>query len=98
MTLLNFISNIILTLSGMIFFLQLYGRNSSIVHKWNLISHWSLKVGLAAFIAGSLFNVLTVCTPPTSQIMSNFGLSAIFSWAVMFHYKVFSKYKNENEN
>ncbi len=95
MTLLNFISNIILTLSGMIFFLQLYGRNSSIVHKWTLVSHWRLKVGLAAFIAGSFFNVLTVGTPPTSQIMSNFGLSAIFSWAVMFHYKMFSNYKKK---
>lgn len=92
MVILNFIANIILMLSGMIFFLQLYGKSSSIVHKWDFISHWSLKFGLAAFIAGSFFNVLTLSTPPPSQVLSNFGLSAIFSWAVIFHYKVFSNY------
>jgi hypothetical protein len=92
MTMLNLIANLILTLSGMIFFLQLYGNESSIVHKWKFMSHWSLKIGLAAFVAGSFLNVLTLSTPSYTQVLSNFGLSAIFSWAVMFHYKIFSKY------
>lgn len=92
MVILNLIANIIITLSGMIFFLQLYGNESSVVHKWKLISHWGLKFGLAAFTAGSLLNVLTLCTPPFTQVLTNFGISAILTWAVIFHYKIFSKY------
>lgn len=92
MVILNLIANIILTLSGMIFFLQLYGNESSVVHKWKFISHWGLKVGLGAFVAGSFLNVLTLSNPPAPQVLTNFGISAIFTWAVMFHYKIFSKY------
>jgi hypothetical protein len=92
MVILNLIANLILTLSGMIFFLQLYGNESSIVHKWKFISHWSLKIGLAAFVAGSFLNVITLSNPGFGETLMNLGLSAIFSWAVMFHYKIFSKY------
>ena len=92
MVILNLIANLILTLSGMIFFLQLYGNESSIVHKWKFISHWSLKIGLSAFVAGSFLNVITLSNPGFGETLMNLGLSAIFSWAVMFHYKIFSKY------
>jgi len=95
MVILNLIANIILTLSGMIFLLQLYGRESSVVHSWSLISHWSLKGGLAAFVAGSLLNVLTLSHPSFTQVLSNLGLAAIFSWAVMFHHKIFSSHGKE---
>lgn len=93
--LINLIANTILTLSGMIFFLQLYGRHSSIVHKWNLISHWGLKFGLSAFVAGSFLNVLTLSRPNASEVLMNVGLAALFTWAVMFHYKMFSNYKKK---
>lgn len=97
MQVLNLISNLILTLSGTIFFLQLYGKESSIVHKWNFINHWSLKFGLASFVSGSLLNVLTLSNPSSIQVLTNFGLSAIFSWAVMFHYKIFSNYGKDKD-
>lgn len=89
---LNLIANIILTLSGMIFFLQLYGNESSVVHRWKFISHWGLKVGLSALTAGSFLNVLTLSNPGFGETLMNLGLAAIFTWAVMFHYKIFSKY------
>jgi hypothetical protein len=79
----------------MIFLLQLYGRESSVVHKWSLVSHWSLKFGLAALVAGSLFNALTFASPSFAQVLSNLGLAAIFSWAVMFHHKIFSSHDKE---
>jgi len=96
MVILNLIANIILTLSGMIFFLQLYGNESSVVHKWKFISHWSLKFGLSALTAGSFLNVLTLSNPGNSETLMNIGLAAILSWAVMFHYKIFSKYGKED--
>lgn len=94
--LINLIANIILTLSGMIFFLQLYGKESSVVHRWDFISHWSLKFGLSAFVAGSFLNVLTLNHPSFSEVLMNIGLAALFTWAVMFHYKIFSKYDKED--
>lgn len=96
MLILNLIANIILTLSGMIFFLQLYGKASSVVHKWGFISHWSLKFGLSAFVVGSFLNVLTLSRPNVTQVLMNIGLAALFTWAVMFHYKMFSKYHKKD--
>jgi hypothetical protein len=96
MIVINLIANIILTASGMIFFLLLYGRESSIVHKWNFVSHWSLKIGLAAFVAGSYLNTLKFNNAPPSQVLMNVGLACIFSWAVIFHYKIFSNYGEKN--
>lgn len=96
MIVINFIANIILTASGMIFFLLLYGKESSIVHKWSFISHWSLKIGLASFVAGSYLNVLKFNDVPSSQVLMNVGLAFILSWAVIFHYKMFSNYDEKN--
>ena len=96
MLIINLIANIVLTLSGMIFFLQLYGKASSVVHKWDLISHWSLKFGLSVFVVGSFFNVLTLSRPNASEVLMNVGLAALFTWAVMFHYKIFSKYDKKD--
>jgi len=96
MLILNLIANIILTLSGMIFFLQLYGKASSVVHKWGFISHWSLKFGLSAIVVGSFLNVLTLSRPNVTQVLMNVGLAAVFTWAVMFHYKMFLKYHKKD--
>ena len=87
----NQIANLVLTLSGMLFFLMLYGRKNSIVHKWDFLSHWLLKLGLSAFIAGSFFCFLNGSKVPLTQVMSNVGLSGIMTWAVIFHYKFFTK-------
>ena len=86
---LNFLANLILCASGTTFFLYIYGRGSSAVHKFSLLTHWALKFGLAAFIAGSLFSAITFSTPQTSEVVMNVGLASIFSWAVMFHKKYF---------
>lgn len=86
----NFLANLVLCASGTIFFLYIYGRGSSAVHKFSLLTHWSLKFGLSAFIAGSFFNILTYSAAPDSEALMNIGLAAIFSWAVFFHKKYFA--------
>ena len=85
----NLIANIILCLGGAGFYLAIFGRPSSIVYKWPVLRHWALRLGLAAFFAGTLSNVLTVYTPHLSQIILNVGLALVFGWAVLFHYKYF---------
>ena len=85
----NLIANIILCLGGAGFYLAIFGRPSSIVHKWPVLRHWALRLGLAAFFSGTLSNILTVYTPHISQIILNVGLALVFGWAVLFHYKYF---------
>lgn len=87
--LLNWVANIVLCASGTTFFLYIYGRGSSAVHKFDLLTHWALKFGLAAFVAGSFFSVITFSTPQESEVVMNVGLASIFSWAVLFHKKYF---------
>lgn len=84
-----FACNIVLAISGALFFLMLYGRSESIVHKWNFIGHWSLKVGLSAFAAGALFTALRFETPTFPELIRAFGAALIWTWACFFHYKYF---------
>jgi hypothetical protein len=69
---------------------MLYGNSSSVVHKWPLIHHWSLRVGLSAFVAGAFLNALTLSNPPVTEVLMNVGLALIFIWAVIFHYRKFN--------
>jgi uncharacterized membrane protein YgdD (TMEM256/DUF423 family) len=91
----NLISNIILCLSGAGFYLAVFGRKTSIVNKWPILGHWSLRIGLASFFTGTLFNILTIYTPELTQIILNGGLALIFGWAVLFHYKYFFPSNNK---
>lgn len=93
MQILNLIANIILTISGMIFMLLLYGGNDSVVHRWKFANHWGLKFGLAFFVSGTFGNALLHQHTNQSQILTNVGLAAIFTWTVFFHYKIFNKKK-----
>ena len=90
----NLIANIILCLGGAGFYLAIFSRKASIVHKWPVLGHWALRIGLAAFFAGTLFNILTLYTPQITQIILNVGLALVFGWAVLFHYKYFFPSEN----
>ena len=89
LTIINLISNIVLFLGGVGFFIAIFTRPSSIVHKWPVLRHWALKIGLTAFFSGALLNILTLYTPELTQIVLNVGLALVFGWAVLFHYKYF---------
>lgn len=89
LAIINLIANIVLCLGGAGFYLAIFGRKSSIVYKWPVLKHWALRVGLAAFFAGTFANILTFYTPDITQILLNIGLALVFGWAVLFHYKYF---------
>lgn len=98
LTIINLLCNIVLCGAGTAFFLAIFTRESSAVHKWKALHHWTLKIGLSSFIAGSLFNILTCSTPPWTEVVLNIGLAFIFVWATLFHYKFFypsEKYQNK---
>lgn len=85
----NLIANIVLCLGGAGFYLAIFTRESSIVNRWPVLRHWALRLGLAAFFTGTLFNILTFYTPEITQIILNIGLALVFGWAVLFHYRYF---------
>ena len=52
----NIIANATIGLSLGAFFILLYGNANSIVHKWPIIKHWSVKIGLIVAVAASFYN------------------------------------------
>ena len=83
-TSINLLCNGVLTASMVCFYVLLF-RSESVVHKWPLIGHWSLKFGLVLSGSGALLNCLTLSTPPVSEVLLNAGQASLFSWAVYFH-------------
>lgn len=90
------ICNLIKAMGGGLFLLMLYGRGSSVVHRWSFIGHWSLKVGLASFSAGALLTALSFEQATLIDVMRAFGSALIWIWACVFHYKYFIKYGKQN--
>jgi hypothetical protein len=83
-TAINLLCNSILTASMVCFYILLF-RSDSVVHRWPLIGHWMLKLGLVLSGSGALFNCLTLSTPPISEVVLNAGQASLFTWAVYFH-------------
>jgi hypothetical protein len=51
------------------------------VSKMNLGIRWWIKISLACTSGGALLNVITLSTPPMSEIILNLGLAGLFSWS-----------------
>lgn len=97
---LNAFANSMICLGMILFFVLLFGNENSIVNKWPLLRHWSLKVGLVTIIASSAWNalnfafriiipktagIITYTQTPVGEIMLNVGLAILFVWVVYFH-------------
>jgi len=54
----NIIANTTIGISLGAFFILLYGNPNSIVHKWPIVKHWSVKTGLIIAVAASLYNAM----------------------------------------
>lgn len=93
-TIVNAIASGVLTAGVSAFMIMLY-RSEGVVKRWPLVGSLFLRISLSATAAGSLFNCLTLSTPPTSEIVHNVGMAGIFCWAVYFHAKLI---KNGSDN
>lgn len=96
----NILANLGICTGITLFFVLLYGNEHSIVHKWPVLKHWSLKISLVSIIAASAWNAMntiyfdmiprhgmvidTIHTPP-GEIILNIGFAILFCWAVYFH-------------
>jgi len=82
----NAVSNLVLTVGFCAFLIFLFGRENSFIHKLKGLNTIFVKVSLSVCTAGALYNLLTLSNPPVSEIVLNFGLAMLFSWAAWFHY------------
>ena len=103
---LNIFANTIICLGITSFFVLLFGNSNSVVHKWPVLQHWSLKTALVSIIATSAWNAMNVVykiviprgediiaavDAPLGEILMNVGLAGLFVWIVYFHYFHFLK-------
>jgi hypothetical protein len=98
---LNIFANAIICLGMTAFFVLLFGNTHSVVQKWPVLQHWSLKIGLVTIIASSAWNAMNVAyrmiapksadvivtfnNTPIGEIFLNIGLAVLFCWVVYFH-------------
>jgi hypothetical protein len=87
--LINFVANLILTLSFTAFIIFIFGRGDSKLNQMPWYATLPVKAGLGFCTAGSLFNALTFSNPDLAQVCLNAGLAMVFAWAAYFHYVEF---------
>ena len=54
---LNIFANTIICLGITSFFVLLFGNSNSVVHKWPVLQHWSLKTALVSIIVTTWANI-----------------------------------------
>lgn len=100
MHIINILANSVICLAMTLFFILLFGNSNSIIYKWPVLQHWSLKIALVSIIATSAWNAMNVLYfhmvprhgmivesvhTPAGEILMNIGLASLFVWIVIFH-------------
>jgi DNA-binding beta-propeller fold protein YncE len=85
----NFGSNIILFLAFTAFVIFVFGRTNSKIHNLPWYRVITLKIGLAFVTCAALLNALTLSNPEWSEVILNFGLALVMSWAAVYHFVMF---------
>lgn len=98
---LNLLANGSMFIELLVFIYFIFGRADSVAHKFPLITHWVIKVGLCVMCAGSLFAFLKELQDlhksiaVWQQLVRNIGTAIVFGWAILFHWKYFIVAKKE---
>ena len=92
-TILNVIANIVISISVAGFMVMLQEPTNPVAKMPFLLRNW-IKISLAFTAGGALLNVITLSTPPMSEIILNLGLGGLFSWSYFWQIKMF-KDKND---
>ena len=90
----NVIANVVIAISVAGFMVMLQEPTNPVAKMPFLLRNW-IKISLALTSGGALLNVVTLSTPPMSEIVLNLGLAGLFSWSYFWHLKMF-KDKNAN--
>ena len=83
-TLINALASGIIAVSITGFIAMLQAESNPVSAMPFYLRTW-IKFSLAMTAAGALSNVLSLSTPPASEIVLNCGLAGLFSWAFFWH-------------
>jgi hypothetical protein len=72
------------------FYLMVFGKEGKIQDR-PMWEQYFVRIGLLTIATGSLLNIIADKAPPMNELIVNIGLSVLFTWASIFHYKVFVK-------
>jgi len=67
-----------------LFFIMLFGNENNLVQKWKPLNKWVLKAIFASVIGTSAWNTWNV-NHYGGEVLMNFSLAALFTWAFYFH-------------
>lgn len=90
-TIINLFASLLITLGMTFFIIGVFGRKSESIEKLTVLERLLLRVSLCATAAGALYNLLSLSTPPVSELVLNSGMGLLFTWAAWFHWKYFVK-------
>lgn len=92
LTVINFVSNLIIFTSVFMFIISVFGRADHPIWeaKWKA---YLAKVGLCISGCGALLNMINLSTPVVSEIVLNVGLSFNFLWISIWQLNEVKKIK-----
>ena len=89
-TIINAVANSTLAFSALGLLIHIFGDPDNSV--WdNKIKAYSAKVGLSVTVCGAIANVMTLSTPPVSEVVLNCGISITFFWLSWWQWEMFKE-------
>ena len=90
LTVINAVSNSTLAFSALGLLVHIFGDPDNLV--WNnRVKAYLAKVGLSVTICGAIANVMTLSSPPVSEVILNCGLSITFFWLSWWQWEMFKE-------
>jgi len=95
-TLVNAIANCTTAFSAMGLLVHIFGDPDNQI--WdNRIKAWLAKAGLSITTCGAVSNVLTLSTPPVTEVILNIGISITFFWLSWWQWEAFKELQKHKE-
>lgn len=95
-TIINAVANSTLAFSALGLIIHILGDPDNSV--WdNKIKAYLAKVGLSVTVCGAVANVVTLSTPPVSEVVLNCGLSITFFWLSWWQWEMFKEMQEHHK-
>jgi protein-S-isoprenylcysteine O-methyltransferase Ste14 len=89
-TLITAAANCTTVVSALGLLIHIFGDPSNKI--WNnSVKAWLAKAGLSITICGATSNVLTLSTPPVTEVVLNVGISITFFWLSWWQWETFKE-------
>ena len=93
-TTINAGANITTAVSALGLLVHIFGDPDNAI--WNnQIKAWLAKVGLTIVICGAISNVITLSTPPITEVVLNVGIAITLFWLSWWQFELFKAAQQE---